>query len=91
MQFYYVYVLQENVRRCLYIGFTRDLRKRILGHNSRDTKTTKNGDYKLIYYESYLNKADAIGREKFLKGGSGRKYLTKQLKHFFEEGVGIRG
>jgi predicted GIY-YIG superfamily endonuclease len=44
-------------------------------------------DWHLVYYESYLNKADALGREKFLKGGSGRTYLKKQLKHYLEEGV----
>jgi putative endonuclease len=87
MQFYYAYVLQEIVSKSLYIGFTADLRKRIKGHNSGDTKTTKKGNYKLIYYESYLNKADALGREKFLKGGSGRKYLNKQLAHYFKENV----
>jgi predicted GIY-YIG superfamily endonuclease len=48
-------------------------------------KTTRHGHYQLIYYESYRNKADALGRERFLKGGSGRKYLRKQLKWFWEE------
>jgi len=85
MKFYYVYVLQEKIKESLYIGFTADLRKRMAGHNSGDTKTTKSGKYSLIYYEAYPNKADALGREKFLKGGSGRKYLTKQLRHYFLE------
>lgn len=39
----------------------------------------------LIYYESYLNKKDAKGREKFLKGGSGHKYIRKQLTNYFHE------
>ncbi len=34
------------------------------------------------YYEAYLNKMDAIGREKFLKSGSGRRYINKQLKNY---------
>jgi putative endonuclease len=81
---YYVYVLQ-NKKDSLYIGFTTNLKKRLTGHKSGDTKTTKGKDYVLIYYEAYRNKADALGREKFLKGGSGRKYLNKQLKHYLEK------
>ena len=82
---YYIYVLEEKINKSLYIGFTGDLKKRLIGHKNRDTKTTRNGDYKLIYFEGYVNKADALGREKFLKGGSGRKYINKQLKHYFLE------
>ncbi len=85
MKFYYVYILEENLKKSLYIGFTSNLRKRIVGHSSGNTRTTRNGNYSLIYYESYLNKADALGREKFLKGGSGRKYINKQLTHYFKE------
>jgi hypothetical protein len=32
----------------------------------------------------YLFKTDALGREKFLKGGSGRTYLKKQLKNYLK-------
>jgi putative endonuclease len=31
--------------------------------------------WRLIYYEAYLEEEDAIGREKFLKSGSGRRFL----------------
>jgi len=40
------------------------------------------GEWKLIYAEAYLHKDDAMGREKFLKSGSGRKFLKKQLKNY---------
>ena len=36
----------------------------------------------LIYYEAYLEEEDALGREKFLKSGSGRRFLKKQLRHY---------
>ena len=82
---YYVYVLQNSANKSLYIGYTSNLKRRIEGHMSGDTKTTKRGVYKIIYFEGYQNKADALGREKFLKGGSGRKYINKQLSHYFAE------
>lgn len=85
MKFYYVYLLECQNDKSWYIGYTDDLKVRVKDHQKGygcRTTSMKN-NWKLIYYESYLNKADAIGREKFLKGGSGRKYLNKQLKNYF--------
>lgn len=39
----------------------------------------------MIYYEAYLNREDATGREKFLKSGSGRRFLKKQLKQYINK------
>ena len=70
--------------KSFYIGFTENLKQRISDHQSgKGGKTTRSkSNWKLIYFECYLNKFDALGREKFLKGGSGRKYLKKQLNHY---------
>ena len=81
---YYVYLLESKEINNLYIVYTNNLRKRLQNHlsgNGGQTTSRKN-DWKLIYYEAYLNKNDAIGREKFLKSGSGRTYLKKQLKNY---------
>jgi hypothetical protein len=32
---------------------------------------------------AYLDRQDALGRERFLKTGSGRRFLMKQLTHYF--------
>lgn len=81
---YYVYVLENQNDKSLYIGMTTNLEQRLKRHNSgHGARTTAlKRDWQLIYYEFYLIKEDAIGREKFLKGGSGRKYLKKQLRHY---------
>ncbi len=82
---YYVYVL-ENVNNNgeLYIGYTTNVDRRIGEHNTGSgARYTKKKKWRLIYHEAYLNKQDALGREKFLKGGSGRKYLKKQLVRYF--------
>jgi len=81
---YFVYLLECVKDNSWYIGYTSDLKKRIKDHqNGYGSRTTslKTG-WKLIYYECYLSKQDALGREKFLKGGSGRTYLKKQLKNY---------
>ena len=80
---WYVYVLQNNKSKW-YIGSTKDLRKRILRHNSGKNKFTKYGiPWKLIYYEACLNKEDTRARKKYLKSGMGRRYLKNRLKFFF--------
>ena len=84
--FWYVYVLQNEHRRW-YIGSTKDLRKRILKHNSGKNKSTKYGiPWKLIYCEISINQKDARARERYLKSGIGRKYLKNRLKFFFAKG-----
>jgi putative endonuclease len=81
---YYVYVLRDQSTEKLYIGYSADLKTRIQTHQQKRVKSTKSGNYELIYYEAYLSKYDALGREKFLKGGSGRKYINKQLVHYLK-------
>ena len=81
---YCVYLLQ-NQDGGWYIGFTGDLKRRISEHQSGQNPTTSRRKYRLVYYEAYLNKADALGRERFLKSGSGRKFLQKQLHYFLYE------
>ncbi len=82
---YYVYILQSIKNKSLYTGFTRSVKKRLLAHNNGlSSYTSELRPWKLIYYEAYLIKEDALNREKFLKSGSGKKYLDKQLKEYFK-------
>ena len=81
---WYTYILLSKKVQHWYIGSTKDLRKRILRHNSGRNKSTKYGvPWKLIYCEACLNKEDARAREKYLKSGMGRRYLKNRLKFFF--------
>jgi len=79
---YYVYLLECDNDKSWYIGYTEDLKRRLMEHKSGFGcfTTSKKTNWRLIYYEAYLVKYDALGRERFLKGGSGRNYLKKQLK-----------
>jgi len=79
---YYVYVLLSSKTRQLYKGYTDNLSKRITKHNSGSVKTTKFGrPWKLIYYEAFINKTDALIEEMFLKTGKGRERLNFLLKN----------
>ena len=76
---FYVYVLHSVKDNGLYIGYSTDLRRRLTSHRSGDAFATScRGPWKLIYYEAYTQEADALGREKYLKSGSGRKFLNRQ-------------
>lgn len=79
---HFVYVLERLGSKERYIGYTQNIQNRVQGHNAGDTDSTKHGKWKIIYYEAYLNKMDAIGREKFLKSGAGWRFLKKQLSHY---------
>lgn len=83
---YYVYILFSLKDKKLYIGFTKNLKKRFLKHRNGEVKSTKNRKpLKLIYYEAYLKEIDAKRREKYLKGGNGRGTLKIQLKNILLE------
>tara|TARA_Y100000310_G_C20657684_1_gene802853 strand:+ start:1077 stop:1343 length:267 start_codon:yes stop_codon:yes gene_type:complete len=82
---HYVYVI-ENEFGNWYIGYTTNLWRRISEHNShKNVSTAKSEKWKIIYSEAYVEKMDAIGREKFLKSGSGWKFLKKQMKYYLEK------
>ena len=76
---WYVYVL-----RCkdgtLYVGYTRNLRKRIQEHKNGLVKYTKARlPVKVIWIGVFLSKKKALLFEKYLKSGSGKAFLKKRL------------
>ena len=78
---HYVYVLKSQKYRSIkiYIGSTSDLVKRVKQHNSSETKSTRFGiPWKLVYYEAFLNKEDALKRERRLKSGTSAIGFLKQ-------------
>lgn len=80
---FYTYLLESLNDKSWYIGYTSDLKKRFISHNKGLNRSTKNNrPWKLIYYEAYTERIDAKKRELFLKSGSGRKFLKKQLKYY---------
>ncbi|MBU1149068.1 GIY-YIG nuclease family protein [Patescibacteria group bacterium] len=80
---YYVYIIQSKKNKKVYIGFTRNLKRRIKEHNDGFTYSTKpNIPFRLIYCELFLNKEDALEREKYYQSGWGRRFIQKNLKNY---------
>lgn len=85
---YFVYVLENKLDKSWYTGFTENLESRIAHHNQKlggDYTKKMAGKWELIYYEAYMDKKDALGREGFLKSGAGRRFLKKQLRNYLGE------
>jgi putative endonuclease len=78
---YYIYLLQD-LEGKLYVGYSADLKRRLREHNQKKTYTTRRmRTPKLIYYEAYLQEAEAKLRERKLKQyGSSYHGLIKRLK-----------
>ena len=77
---YYVYVLQSEKDKKLYIGFTDNLKRRLEEHNQGKNFSTKSRiPLKLIFYEVLPTSEEATEREKFYKSGRGHEVLYKIL------------
>jgi putative endonuclease len=74
---YFVYIVTNKANSVLYTGVTSDLKKRVYEHRNKlmDGFTNKYNITKLVYYELYTEPAQAIAREKQIKGGSRQKKL----------------
>jgi len=64
-----------------YVGYTKDIKKRISLHNSgKGAKFTRGRKWKLVYKEKFLSKNKAILREYYIK--KNRK-LRNEIKNKF--------
>ena len=66
----YVYVIGTIAQKRLrtYVGWTFDVQKRLAKHNSgQGAKSTKGYQWKLLYYEEFETKQEAMSREWYLK------------------------
>ena len=58
----------KSIRPITYVGYTSDLKKRIVLHNSgKGAKFTRGRKWVLIYKEKFKSKSEAISREYYIK------------------------
>ena len=76
-----MYVLWNREDKKFYIGFTRNIKRRLTEHRSGKVRSTNERKHmKLIYYEAHLSELDARRRERYFKTTKGRKTLRLMLK-----------
>jgi putative endonuclease len=69
----WIYILTNGRHTTLYVGCTNDLPTRLWEHRSKQNHKSFTARYnvsKLVYYESFELIAEAVAREKFIKGKS---------------------
>ena len=77
---YYVYLIVSIIKKktISYVGYTNNLKKRIKHHNTnKGAKFTKGKKWKLVYYEVYDSRIEAMKEEYSLKKNY---YLRNKLK-----------
>jgi len=58
----------QDKKKITYVGYTSDLKKRIILHNlGKGAKFTRGRKWKLIYKEKISSKKEAISREYYIK------------------------
>tara|TARA_Y100000591_G_C21788545_1_gene675218 strand:+ start:302 stop:559 length:258 start_codon:yes stop_codon:yes gene_type:complete len=82
---YYVYVIKTqskiNNKFYTYVGYTNNLKLRIKKHNTnKGAKFTKGKKWKIIYYEKYTSKINAMRREYYIKNNRKLRNLIKHAK-----------
>lgn len=86
---YYVYIATNKSNRVLYTGVTNNLLRREYEHKEKlvESFTSRYNVNKLIYFEIFDSIADAITREKQIKGGSRLKklQLIRKMNPDFED------
>ena len=77
---FYVYMLKSiSKKSTTYVGYTKDLKKRLLLHNTgKGAKFTRGRKWRVIYKEKFLSKSEAISREYYIKNN---RSLRNKLKN----------
>jgi putative endonuclease len=82
---FWVYILQNPVGK-FYIGQTEDLCKRVAEHNAPGRDGVKftakgNGQWRLVWSESYASREEAMRREKQIKSMKSARWIRETLLH----------
>lgn len=83
---HYTYIIESVKDGLWYTGVTGDLRKRLSNHLKGQVRSTRHRrPLRLIYYEACLSETDARQRERYLKSGKGKRYLSQRLAMWIAE------
>ena len=79
----YVYVLQSQKDHYFYVGYTKNLKRRLYNHHKGEVESTKKRTpLDLVYWEGCLNQKDAVKREKYLKTAWGKRYIKNRIINY---------
>ena len=77
---YWVYALISEKDNRIYVGFSKDVQKRLKEHNSGKTKSTKGyRPWRLIFTKQCTTRVEARELEKYFKSGCGKEELKNMV------------
>ncbi len=82
---FFVYILQSKKDFTFYIGQTNDLDIRLSKHNDGFSKYSSSKiPWRLVYFEMFETRSEAIKREKEIKSKKSRKYIESLILKKFD-------
>ena len=77
--FVYLIISFYSKRLISYVGYTKNIKKRLKLHNSsKGAKFTRGKKWKIIYKKSYNNKSEAMKNEYLLKKNKKKRFEIKK-------------
>jgi putative endonuclease len=71
-----MYILYSEKTDQYYVGATNDLAQRLIWHNTDKNKfTSKGAPWRVVYFEEFASKSEAMKREREIKKKKSRKYI----------------
>ncbi|OGG08372.1 hypothetical protein A3D05_05995 [Candidatus Gottesmanbacteria bacterium RIFCSPHIGHO2_02_FULL_40_24] len=78
---FFVYILKSIKDGKYYIGQTNNIDFRLIKHNQGEIKSTRNRrPLKLIYFEKFISRAEAMHREQKLKSYKNHQYVNRIIR-----------
>ena len=78
---YFVYILQSERDGAYYVGHTGNVEERLTRHNEGRSEYSKGkGLWRLVYYEVYGSRAEAMRREREIKRMKSRQYIVQLVR-----------
>jgi putative endonuclease len=83
MSFYFVYILLSEKDNKFYVGSSANVERRFIEHNQgKNISTANRRPSKLIFYEAFPTKSDALRREHYFKTTKGKVTLRQMLSDY---------
>ena len=77
---FYLYILHSAKLDKFYIGSCKDVKNRLAKHLSNHKGfTARAKDWEVVYKEVYVNRSEAIKRERQIKGWKSKKMISRLI------------
>ncbi|MBK6932987.1 MAG: GIY-YIG nuclease family protein [Saprospirales bacterium] len=80
---HYIYILQSQVDASFYTGYTSNISRRLQEHNAGlSSFTSRKIPWRLVYFEDFDDKSDALKRERFIKAMRNKNFILNLIRSF---------